>query len=79
MDCQRCKRNDLFVAAMGGGALMASETGSLVATFAGMFLFPLLIWALRRRESVFQLQPNPDTEYGAGDRGNDNSSQPRLP
>ena len=48
MDCQRCKRNDLFVAAMGGGALMASVTGSLVATFAGMFLFPLLIWALRR-------------------------------
>ena len=45
------KRNDLFVAAMGGAALMANVTGSLAATFASMVAFPLLIWALRENAS----------------------------
>ena len=79
MACERCKRNDLFVAAMGGGVFMANVTGSLAATFAGMLLFPLLLWALRKRASVFQLQPDPDTEYSSNDCGNYNAHRPRLP
>ena len=51
MDCQSCKRNELFVAAMGGSTLVASMTDSIVATFVGMVAFSLLIWALRKNAS----------------------------
>ena len=51
MDCQSCKRNELFVAAMGGSTLVASMTDSIVATFVGMVAFSLLIWALRENAS----------------------------